>query len=210
MFKFPTIRGCNSTVLVLKEPKTKTSVRKVFLPKAVAEMLVERKKMVDELKELLGDEYRDYDLVFASTQGTPTESNFIDRAFTKLIADNHLPKVVFHSLRHTSTTYKLKLSGGDIKAVQGDTGHAQATMVTERYAHILDDDRRVNATRFQKEFYGGGEPEAAAGEASEVRQASTDLLQSLDAAAKQQLLLKLLAESPDMATLLTALTGKGA
>lgn len=210
MFKFPTIRGCNSTVLVLKEPKTKTSVRKVFLPKAVAEMLVERKKMVDELKELLGDEYRDYNLVFASTQGTPTESNFIDRAFTKLIADNHLPKVVFHSLRHTSTTYKLKLSGGDIKAVQGDTGHAQATMVTERYAHILDDDRRVNATRFQKEFYGGGEPETAAGEASEVQRASTDLLQSLDAATKQQLLLKLLAESPDMATLLTALTGKGA
>ena len=82
-------------------------------------------------------------------------------------------------------------------------------MVTERYAHILDDDRRVNATRFQKEFY-GGEPEAAAGEASEVRQASTDPLQDLDAAAKQQLLLKLLAESPDIATLLTALTGKGA
>ena len=158
----------------------------------------------------MGDKYRDYDLVFASTQGTPTESNFIDRAFTKLIADNHLPKVVFHSLRHTSTTYKLKLSGGDIKAVQGDTGHAQATMVTERYAHILDDDRRVNATRFQTEFYGGGEPEAAAGEVSEVQRASTDLLQSLDAAAKQQLLLKLLAESPDMATLLTALTGKGA
>ena len=133
-----------------------------------------------------------------------------NRAFIKLIADNHLPKVVFHSLRHTSTTYKLKLSGGDIKAVQGDTGHAQATMVTERYAHILDDDRRVNATRFQKEFYGGGEPEAAADEASEVRQASTDPLQDLDAAAKQQLLLKLLAESPDIATLLTALTGKGA
>ena len=45
---------------------------------------------------------------------------------------------------------------------------------------------------------------------SEVRQASTDPLQNLDAAAKQQLLLKLLAESPDIATLLTALTGKGA
>ena len=54
LFKFPTMRGCNSTVLVLKDPKTKTSVRKVFLPRAVAEMLVERKKTVDELKELLG------------------------------------------------------------------------------------------------------------------------------------------------------------
>ena len=107
MFKFPTMRGCNSTVLALKEPKTKTSVRKVFLPRAVAEMLVERKKTIDELKELLGDEYRDYDLVFASTQGTPTEANYINRAFGKLIADNNLPKVVFHSLRHTSTTYTL-------------------------------------------------------------------------------------------------------
>ena len=31
MFKFPTMRGCNSTVLALKGPKTRTSVRKVFL-----------------------------------------------------------------------------------------------------------------------------------------------------------------------------------
>ena len=213
MFKFPTVRGCNSTVLALKEPKTRTSVRKVFLPRAVAEMLVERKKTVDELKELLGDEYRDYDLVFASTQGTPTEANFINRAFSKLIQDNNLPKVVFHSLRHTSTTYKLKLSGGDIKAVQGDTGHAQATMVTERYAHILDDDRRVNAARFQKEFYGGGstvETTAAVEAPREPQAPASDPLQSLDAAAKQQLLLKLLAESPDMAALLTALAGRSA
>ena len=188
-------------------------MRKVFLPRAVAEMLVERKKTVDELKELLGDEYRDYDLVFASTQGTPTEANFINRAFSKLIQDNNLPKVVFHSLRHTSTTYKLKLSGGDIKAVQGDTGHAQATMVTERYAHILDDDRRVNAARFQKEFYGGGgtaETTTAVEAPREQQPPASDPLQNLDAAAKQQLLLKLLAESPDMAALLTALAGRSA
>ena len=51
----------------------------------------------------------------------------------------------FHSLRHTSVTYKLKLSGGDIKAVQGDSGHAQVDMVTEVYGHILDEDRKKNA-----------------------------------------------------------------
>ena len=50
-------------------------------------------------------------------------------------------------------SYKLKLSGGDIKMVQGDSGHAQATMVTEQYAHILDDDRRRNAKRLEQEFY---------------------------------------------------------
>ena len=72
-----------------------------------------------------------------------------------------LPKVVFHSFRHSSITYKLKLNGGDIKAVQGDSGHAQASMVTEQYAHILDDDRRLNAQRFDDFFYQhqGAEPE---------------------------------------------------
>ena len=59
----------------------------------------------------------------------------------------------FHSLRHSSTTYKLKLNKGDIKATQGDTGHAQADMVTRVYAHILDEDRKVNAVRMEKAFY---------------------------------------------------------
>ena len=40
---------------------------------------------------------------------------------------------------------KLKLNGGDIKAVQGDSGHAQADMVTEVYGHILDENRKKNA-----------------------------------------------------------------
>ena len=61
--------------------------------------------------------------------------------------------VVFHSLRHSSTTYKLKLNHGDIKATQGDTGHAQPDMVTEVYSHILDEDRKINAQRFEAGFY---------------------------------------------------------
>ena len=71
----------------------------------------------------------------------------------KLIADNNLPSVVTHSLRHTSVTYKLKLNGGDIKATQGDSGHSQANMILNVYSHILDDDRRKNAELFEKAFY---------------------------------------------------------
>lgn len=156
ILEFPSILRAQHTKLVLKVPKTKTSVRRVFLPTTVAEMLAKRRQEIEELKELFGDEYKDYNLVFCSSTGTPIEGSVINRMFCKLIEENNLPKVVFHSLRHTSTTYKLKLSGGDIKAVQGDTGHAQATMVTERYAHIIDDDRRLNAERMEKAFYSGG------------------------------------------------------
>ena len=41
---FPELRASNKTVLVLKKPKTATSTRKVFLPKTVAEMLVDWKR----------------------------------------------------------------------------------------------------------------------------------------------------------------------
>ena len=65
------------------------------------------------------------------------EGQVVSRAFKKLIKKNDLPDVVFHSLRHSSTTYKLKINNGDIKSVQGDTGHAEPKMVTEVYSHIL-------------------------------------------------------------------------
>ena len=161
VFQFPAIIGKTTTALVLKKPKTETSTRKVFLPETVAKMLIERKATVDEEKSLFGDEYNDYNLVFCSPIGRPMESQVITHMLKDLIEKHDLPPVVFHSLRHSSITYKLKLSGGDIKMVQGDSGHAQATMVTEQYAHILDDDRHLNAQRFDDFFYRhqGAEPE---------------------------------------------------
>ena len=49
LFKFPPTFASTHTALVLKTPKTKTSVRKVFLPKTVAEMLAIRKEEIEEL-----------------------------------------------------------------------------------------------------------------------------------------------------------------
>ena len=105
-------------------------------------MLVAHRANQEELKTLLGCEYTDYDLVFASPVGRPMEGQVINRALSKLISDYNLPKVVFHSLRHSSITYKLKLNGGDMKSVQGDSGHAQLKMVSDVYSHILDEDMR--------------------------------------------------------------------
>lgn len=153
IYVFPRLLSSNKTILVLKTPKTKTSVRKIFLPKTVALMLVERKKQVDELKELFGEEYQDYNLVFAHPNGRPMEGSSINAALEKLIKDHDLPKVVFHSFRHASITYKLKWNGGDMKSVQGDSGHARVEMVADVYSHIIDDDRRKNAQHFEEQFY---------------------------------------------------------
>ncbi len=89
----------------------------------------------------------------ATTFGLPIGDSYLRNKMQDIIDELGLPDVVFHSLRHTSVTYKLKLSGGDIKAVQGDSGHAQADMVTEVYGHIIDEDRRKNAEMMENAFY---------------------------------------------------------
>ena len=154
LFKFPRVLSANNTVLVLKTPKTKTSKRRVYLPNTVAQMVRKRIEELEEIKTLLGDEYCDYNLLFASSTGRPVEGAQINRAFSKLIQENNLPPVVFHSIRHSSITYKLKWTEGDIKAVQGDSGHARADMVANTYSHILDEDRASNAQLFDRKFYG--------------------------------------------------------
>lgn len=82
--------------------------------------------------------------------GRPCEYRIIEKEFLNLKEKAGLPNVVFHSLRHSSTTYKLKLNHGDLKATQGDTGHAEIDMITKVYEHILDEDRKINAAEVLK------------------------------------------------------------
>lgn len=150
---FPTQKPHCTTRLVLKTPKTETSNRIVWLPKTLALLLVQYKKDQQELKEFLGNAYNDYNLVIALDNGNPVESRIVRNRFQTLCEEHNFEIVVFHSLRHLSTKYKLKMTHGDIKSVQGDTGHAEAEMVTDVYSEIVDEDRRLNAKKLDEEFY---------------------------------------------------------
>ena len=198
---FPGTRKSNKTVRILKKPKTEDSERKIFLPRTVALMLVDWKKKQDQEKEVLGEEYMDYNLVLATAYGLPVGEDVILRGLKKLIADNNLPPVVMHSLRHTSVTYKLKLNGGDIKATQGDSGHSQANMILNVYSHILDDDRRKNAELFEKAFYEKKELEP------DIHQKMPENTMQVPEGVDPELLGKVLAD-PEMTALLAAMASK--
>ena len=152
--KFPAVMPKKSTTtLVLKAPKTESSNRTIYLPNAVISELQKVKAEQEKYKAMLGNEFRDYDLVIAQINGRPFEIRTIDRWFYELIEKHSFRPVVFHSLRHSSTSLKLKLSRGNIKAVQGDTGHAEARMVTDTYAHGFDEDRKLIAKEMDSGFF---------------------------------------------------------
>lgn len=193
---FPAVLTSDSTALVFKTPKTKTSIRRVWLPETVARMLAQWKKQQEEMKGYLGNQYYDYDIVLSLPNGRPMEGQVISRLFKRMIRKYDLPDVVFHSLRHSSTTYKLKLNNGDLKSVQGDTGHAQLKMVSDVYSHILDEDRRHNATKFEQEFYSKLEPQAE---------------EPLPGTSTAEQIMNLLSASPDVASeLMRLLSAAGA
>ena len=198
LLTFPTDGSLCKTIRILKTPKTESSIRKIYIPRSVAEMLISQKESQNEMKEVLGGEYADYNLVLATPYGSPIGEASIRKRFAKLIQEHDLPKVVFHSLRHTSVTYKLKLNGGDIKAVQGDSGHAQVNMVTDVYSHIIDEDRKRNAALFEEAFYGKKNLNPKMEKVSEEKAAA--LPEGVD----MELLGKILA-NPEMVALLSSL-----
>lgn len=186
------------TRVIIKKPKTESSIRKIWLPKTLAYMLRELQASQTKLKDFLGDEYKDYDLVVAQENGHPCDGRVIEKLFKQLKEDAGLPNVVFHSLRHSSTTYKLKLNHGDLKATQGDTGHAEIDMITRVYAHILDEDRKVNAQKFESAFYAN--PDLREIRAPQEQQPKLDL---------ENLLLQL-QQSPELADTLANLLAQRA
>jgi len=163
-YVFPESKRNNSTIRILKTPKTESSVRKVYIPNTVALLLREHKQHQEEIIKIIGDCYHDFDLVMATDFGLPIGESYIREQFEKLIEENHLPRIVFHSIRHASVTYKLVLSGGNIKAVQGDSGHAQAGMITDLYAHITDGSRKKLASSMNNSLSWGGMKQSIKGD----------------------------------------------
>ncbi len=147
LYEFPGMFPDSRTVMVLKQPKTRSSIRTVYLPEYVMNLLRDWKAQQPPCK------HAQPDLLFRRSNGWPFQEETLPDLLEKELLAQALPKVTFHSLRHSSITYKLMLTGGNIKAVQGDSGHAQAEMITERYGHVIDSSRKDSAQKFQDKFY---------------------------------------------------------
>ena len=90
-----------------------------------------------------------------------------------------------------AVSLKLQIGGGNIKAVQGDTGHSQSRMVTDLYAHTHNEDRRRLTQKVDEDFFQKRQ--------SEMKKAASD-----EAFHAYQLLQK----NPDIAKLVIAMLQK--
>lgn len=121
--------------LRLVEPKTARSRRTLQLPAVAIEAL--RAHKVRQLEERLaaGPAWRDSGLVFTTAIGTPLDARNVVRQFHGLLARAGLPRMPFHTLRHTAASLLLA-QGLDIRVVQQVLGHSQIGLTANLYAHV--------------------------------------------------------------------------
>ncbi|MBJ7931848.1 site-specific integrase [Bacillus cereus group sp. N31] len=91
---------------IIKEPKTKNSVRKVAIPVSLIPILKEYKKVKMEEKELIAElwEGDEHEFLFSAWNGKPLNLSSVGTYWRRFIKKNELPYVPFHGLRHTSAT----------------------------------------------------------------------------------------------------------
>ena len=195
---FPDKLERSTTSLILKSTKTASSCRTIFMTSALKEELKKwlNQLVADEMKD--PTRYHDSGMLFRLANGLAVEPVLIRKKFLKW-QDAHpeFPRIVFHGLRHSSATYQLMISGGDVKAVQGTTGHATADMLVNTYAHIQQSSRVELGRKFEEGFYAKQEspsPQAvpASGEPTISMTALLELLKNADPEVKAQLRLALL------------------
>lgn len=143
--------GSTRTGLKFQPLKTAKSQRSVPIPEYMIEKLNIHKAKQDELKRLLGSEYKDNDLVFCTDFGTPLEPGNFTRKFYKLIDKAGLDHINLHALRHTYATRLLELDENP-KIIQELLGHSQISMTMNTYVHVLPERKQSAATKINKLF----------------------------------------------------------
>ena len=191
------LREGSTTTLVLKKTKTASSNRTIFMTAVLKEELKHWFKRLEMDEAVEPERYRNSGMLLRLPNGLAVEPILIRKKFIKW-QDEHpeFTRIVFHGLRHSSATYQLMISGGDVKAVQGTTGHASANLLVNTYAHIQQDSRKKLGKKFEEGFYKPGTipVQAAPVEAEPTISVSAllELLKDADPAVKAQLRLALL------------------
>jgi integrase len=133
-----------------EEPKTARSRRTIPLPPSAVAALVEHKRRQAEERLAKGPAYKNQDLVFATSTGSPLDQiNLLRRHFRPLLKAAGLPTTFrVYDLRHTCATLLLA-AGENPKVVSERLGHASVALTLDIYSHVLPSMQQQAAERLE-------------------------------------------------------------
>lgn len=138
--------------LVVSDPKTNNSIRKVAVPKRTVELLVQEHNL-----------HPDSPYLFMSPRtGGMWSPDSVSRIHKELLAKAGMDtRVRFHDLRHTFATLAMQ-NGVDPKTLSGMLGHSSAAFTLDTYTHVTHQMQQAAAEKmdhFMKRVMPEPEPE---------------------------------------------------
>jgi integrase len=121
--------------LLLLEPKTENSKRRIKLPIFVKDAL--KKHLVRRQVLSQSPEWKESGLLFTTNIGTPISPRNMVRHFKTKLSLLGLPEIRFQDLRHTVASILFE-KGTHPKLVQELLGHSSIKVTLDRYSHLIN------------------------------------------------------------------------
>ncbi len=121
----------------LIEPKSERSRRTIRLPAPVVPIL--RAHRVRQLEQRLaaGARWREHAFVFTTRDGQPLDGCRLNRQTKAQLHAAGLPRLKFHSLRHSCATFLLVQAVAP-RVVMDILGHSQISLTMNTYSHVIE------------------------------------------------------------------------
>lgn len=118
------------------EPKTPRSRRTINLPAVAVAALRRHQVRQEQERAWAGSRWQEWGLVFTTTTGTPLDPPNVLKGFHKVLKAVSLPRLTFHSLRHSCATLLLA-QGVHPRLVMDILGHSQISLTMNTYSHVI-------------------------------------------------------------------------
>jgi integrase len=123
-------------VAIQPYPKTRASRRTLPLPDRLVQVLRTHRALQAEKRLATGEGWKDFDLVFPSSRGTPMDPRNMTRKFHKVCDEAGVEHERVHNLRHTVATIGLA-QGQNILEVSKLLGHSSTAVTLDIYSHSV-------------------------------------------------------------------------
>ena len=119
--------------LVIAPPKTEAGNRIIALGSSTLTKLSDHRVKQEETRMVAGDSWKENDLIFPSSIGTPFDPRNLLKDFKIVLDWAGLRDMRFHDLRHSSITLLLNEVGAPIKEAQHRAGHTRPSTTMDLY-----------------------------------------------------------------------------
>jgi integrase len=119
-----------------QDPKTARGRRAIHIgPSLMNDLRNQCNQVIPLLRAISGDQWKENDLIFPSSVGTPRNGYGISKEFIQLSAKAGLPRIRFHDIRHTAASIMLAHNEAPVR-VASILGQSLGILL-ETYAHFI-------------------------------------------------------------------------